>query len=359
MLRPGARDVALALVLLVPGLASAWISGTDVGLASAGTVAYTLPLAFRRVAPLPVFAAVLVAVLLLAELTPDASQPTIPLAVGVAAYTVGHEVSPPRSAYALAVALVAFWSGMVATDAPAGDLVVVLLIYGAPWLFGRALRERAEQALAARGRAVEEERRRIARELHDVVSHTMSVVAVQTQAIRRRLDGDHPREVADLRAVEETVRTAMGEMRRLFGVLRADGDVAPLAPQPRLTDLDELLAEARAAGLQVTADVAVDTDALPAGLDLAVYRIVQEALTNARRHARASHVSVDVRREADALAVAVADDGRGDCGGEAGHGLVGMRERAALYGGTLTAGTGLHGRGFRVDARFPLQEPRR
>ena len=355
---PGSRDLVIAALLFATGTASAVASDTDAALGAALTLGYTAPLAFRRVAPLTAFAGVVAGVGASALLAAHLSQPTLPLAMAIAAYTLGHEVAMPASALALGVVLAGLCAAMLATGSKAGDLVFAVLNYGAPWLFGRVLRDRADRAVALRERAVLDERRRIARELHDVVAHALSVVSVQTQAVRRRLDGDHPREVADLRAIEGNVRDAMGEMRRLFGVLRAEGDGAPLAPQPRLADLDELLGEARTAGLQVKASVALGADPLPAGLDLTAYRIVQEALTNVRRHARAHGVDVDVRREPGALRIAVVDDGQGDAGGEPGHGLVGMRERAALYGGTLSAGSGADGRGFRVDARFPLDGAR-
>jgi signal transduction histidine kinase len=182
------------------------------------------------------------------------------------------------------------------------------------------LRDRAEAARAGRERALLDERARIARELHDVVAHALSFVAVQTQAVRRQLDPDQERQAADLHRVEGAVREAMVEMRRLLGVLRTDGAGAPLAPQPGLADLAGLMADARAAGLDVREDIHVPTDTVSAGLGLTVYRIVQEALTNVRRHARARNVTVSIHTEADALSIEVVDDGVAGTTGEPGHG---------------------------------------
>jgi signal transduction histidine kinase len=180
---------------------------------------------------------------------------------------------------------------------------------------------------------------------------------VQTQAVRHRLAPEQQREAADLQAVEGVVREAMGEMRRLFGVLRGHGAVAPLAPQPGLADVDGLLAEARGAGLDVRAEIQLPAGGVPAGVGLNAYRIVQEALTNVCRHAAASAIDVRIDGAGDTLDIEIRDDGSGDGNGPPGHGLVGMRERAALYGGTLDAGSGEHG-GFRVHARLPLERGR-
>jgi signal transduction histidine kinase len=355
MRRPPLVDLLVAAALLVAGLAASL--GSDNGASEivvvAFTLAYTLPLALRRVAPLVAPSLAVVAVLAFGVVVEDASQPTIVLAVGLAAYTIGHDVRMPMSGVACVVLVAGFWIAMLATGSPAADLVFVVINYGAPWLFGRVLRDRAEHAEAARGRAIEDERARIARELHDVVAHALSVVAVQTQAVRRRLEPHQGREADHLTGVEGAVREAMREMRRLFGVLRANGAAAPLAPQPELGDLEELLAEARAAGLEVRAEVELPAAGIPAGLGLAAYRIVQEALTNVRRHAKARSVLVRVSDAGESLDVEVRDDGHGPSGGVPGHGLVGMRERVALYGGTLEAGAAPGG-GFRVRAQLPL-----
>jgi signal transduction histidine kinase len=217
----------------------------------------------------------------------------------------------------------------------------------------RAEREREEGA----ARAVAEERARIARELHDIVSHSISVIAVQTQAVRRRLGPDHAREVDDLQAVEATAREAMAEMRRLFGILRAEGERPSLSPQPGLDQLDRLIADTRAAGVDVSLTVDGRPTPLPPGLDLTAYRIVQEALTNVRKHAPGGQVAVRLRHGEADIGLAVDDTGgvaSPDADG-AGLGLVGMRERVELYGGTLEAGP-RPGGGFTVRARLPFRE---
>jgi signal transduction histidine kinase len=217
--------------------------------------------------------------------------------------------------------------------------------------------ERAELDREQREReAVEAERARIARELHDVVSHSISVVAIQAQAIRQRLGPEHAREASDLTGIETTARQAMAEMRRLLGVLRADGERLPLAPQPGLDQLPELVERARETGLQVELDIDGASTPLPPGVDLAAFRIVQEALTNALKHAAAQTVRVRVHYRKHDLELIVEDDGTGmDAQPGDGHGLFGMRERVALYGGACTIGS-REGGGVRVHALLPVQE---
>jgi signal transduction histidine kinase len=200
-----------------------------------------------------------------------------------------------------------------------------------------------------------EERARIARELHDVVAHHVSMVAVQAETARLTTPGMPEEGQERLLAIGDTAREALTEMRRLLGVLRADaaGD-AERAPQPGLGHLTELLEDARAAGTSVRLTVSGAVAPLPAGVDLTAYRIVQETLTNARRHASGATVEVELRFAADALHLRVRDDGPGPGEGEPhGHGLLGMRERAASVGGTLRAGRAAEG-GFAVEAELPL-----
>jgi signal transduction histidine kinase len=218
----------------------------------------------------------------------------------------------------------------------------------------RAREEQARQAIA-------HERARIARELHDVVSHSISVIAIQAQAVQRRLGPGHEKEVEDLRAVESTARQAMVEMRRLLGVLRADGESLPLAPQPGLSQLPALVDRATKAGLRVEVTTTGTPEPLPAGLDLTAYRVVQEALTNTLKHASARTASVALGYAPGELRLTVEDDGRGHADGVGaapspgrGHGLIGMAERVSFYGGRLHTGP-LDGRGFRVDVRLPIE----
>jgi signal transduction histidine kinase len=214
----------------------------------------------------------------------------------------------------------------------------------------RAEREREERALAA----VTEERARIARELHDVVGHSVSVMTVQASAVRRLLRPEQEREREALLIVEQTGREALAEMRRMVGVLRRPEEAPALAPQPSLEHVQKLVEQAREAGLPVELRIEGEPLPLPAGVDLTAYRLVQEGLTNALKHARAERAQVLVRYHAGDIEVTVSDDGRGagsDDGG--GHGLVGMRERVAVYGGALEAGP-LPDGGYRLRARLPV-----
>jgi signal transduction histidine kinase len=209
-------------------------------------------------------------------------------------------------------------------------------------------------AIARVGDAVVAERARIARELHDVVAHAISVVLLQARGGRKAVPERPDDAVAAFGAIEETASHALVEMRRLLEVLRADDGHAELAPQPGLAELESLAAKVRAAGLAVELRVEGARASLPRGLDLSAYRIVQEALTNALKHARAAKARVTVRYAPDALALEIADDGIGVGSGDgAGHGLAGMRERVAVFGGELEAGPEPQG-GFAVRARLPL-----
>jgi len=251
-------------------------------------------------------------------------------------------------------------------------------VRGALWGAAVVVRSRQELAAALAARTVElehereekarlavvEERARIARELHDVVAHSVSVMVVQAGAERRALAGERPETAEVLETIERTGRTALAEMRRLLGMLRRSDDELALAPQPSLDGLDDLVAQVRDAGLPVDLRIDGERRALPPGVDLSAYRIVQEALTNALKHAGPATARVVVRYGRDAVDVEVADDGgrrSADTGGngngngqvDGGHGLVGMRERVARFGGDLHAGRRLAG-GFAVRARLPL-----
>jgi signal transduction histidine kinase len=210
------------------------------------------------------------------------------------------------------------------------------------------VRERDERAVAA----VVEERNRIARELHDIVGHSVSVMTVQASAVRRLMRADQAKERAALETVEATGREALAEMRRVLGVLRS-GQAPDLSPAPTLDQLDRLADRFRSAGLDVTLDH--ETAVLPPGLDLTAYRLVQEGLTNTLKHAGATRAWVRVGCGDGALHVSVRDDGRGGrC--EPGNGLIGMRERVAMYGGALSASQ-LPGGGFELRAELPLVAP--
>ena len=218
----------------------------------------------------------------------------------------------------------------------------------------RAQLAERERDLAAR-EAVVEERARIARELHDAIAHNVSMMVVQAGAERRVLEGERGPTRDVLETIERIGRGALTEMRRLVGMLRSDaGD--PLAPQPGLNDLPTLVTQVREAGLPVELHVDGEPRELPVGIELSAYRIVQEALTNARKHAGEAHASVRVHYGAESLELEIVDDGGGGAApvSSGGHGLVGMRERVALYGGRVDAGRRPSG-GFAVRVLLPIR----
>jgi signal transduction histidine kinase len=248
------------------------------------------------------------------------------------------------------------------------DYVFVTLRFVVAWLAGYALRERAEQAEAAEERAIRaerereaaarlavaEERARIARELHDIVAHAVSVMVLQVGAVRHKLPEELDQDREALRGVERAGRTALTEMRRLLSAMRHDDEEVELGPQPGLDDLEALFAEVGRAGLPVALRVEGQPFPLPRGVDLSAYRIVQEGLTNALKHAQASDADVIVRYRPDELEIQVRDNGHGSVKGDGqGHGLVGVRERVKIYGGEMTAGTTAEG-GFVLSTRLPL-----
>jgi len=254
------------------------------------------------------------------------------------------------------------------------NLYVFLTIrYVAAWIAGYALRARSEQVeeavvRAARAEheresaesaarvAVAEERSRIARELHDVVAHAVSVMVLQVGAVRHKLPESMTEDSEALRRVERAGRTALAEMRRLLAAMRPDGDEAELVPQPGLDGLDSLLAEVGRAGLPVELHLEGDPYPLPRGLDLSAYRIVQEGLTNVLKHAGASDADVVVRYRPDEVEIEVRDNGNGRAGGDGmGHGLVGIRERVKIYGGEMSARAEPEG-GFVLSTRLPVGE---
>ncbi|WP_217923704.1 sensor histidine kinase [Miltoncostaea oceani] len=256
-------------------------------------------------------------------------------------------------------------------DGSPTNLLSVIPTLGVAWLIGHLyrvnarrtaeLRERAERLERERETearaAVAEERARIAREMHDVVAHSLSVMVVQAEAAEAMLDTDPERARRPLGAVQDTGRGALTELRRMLGVLREMADEDPaLAPQPGLAELDALVGQVRAAGLPVEVSVAGDPRPLPPGIDLSAYRIVQEGLTNALKHAGPARAHVALEYGPRELRLEVSDDGRGHDPSDdgLGHGLLGMRERVACYGGDLQAGPRDDAAGFALRARLPL-----
>jgi signal transduction histidine kinase len=302
-------------------------------------------------------------------INPDGDFTTL-LAIVLVAYSIGAETDPPRNWLGLGMMSVPLLGVFVVAGLEPSDVGALIVFLGGPWGVGVVVRQRTNRAAEAidRARRLErereadtaaaaaDERARIARELHDIVSHSISVIAIQTQAVRRRLGPDHAREARDLAAVETTAREALAEMRRLFGVLRSDGEVPDLTPQPGLGELERLLEQVRTAGMRVALEVEGEPDVLSPGADLAAFRIVQEALTNTLRHAGARDATVRLRYGADELEVVVEDDGVGPNGAASGgHGLIGIRERVSLYGGSVET-SAREGGGFRLAARLPLRE---
>jgi signal transduction histidine kinase len=301
------------------------------------------------------------------------------VATMICIYTLAREARPATIAagYVVIAAAVTTVTVLQARADPIEpfEFVYPLVYFGLAGGLGAFVRQRAlrlsaveDRAAALEGElereaelAAAQERARIARELHDVVAHGLSLMVVQAEAAEELLAHRPEAAVAPLRRVQDTGREALGEMRRLLGVLRASEDHTPsTTPQPSLGRIPDLVREAADVGLAVDVQITGDPAGLPIGLELAAYRIVQEALTNTRRHARASRACVRLDHTPQGLRIEVTDDGHGasdgvsDRHGHAGHGLLGMRERAALYGGTLTTGTAPGG-GFRVLAVLPRE----
>jgi signal transduction histidine kinase len=254
-----------------------------------------------------------------------------------------------------------------------GELVFIPLDFAVAWVAGFALRERTEKAEAAEIRAtvaererdaaariaVAEERARIARELHDIVAHAVSVMVLQVGAVRHKLPDSLAEDRDALTGVERAGRTALAEMRRLLAAMRPDGDEAELVPQPGLDGLDSLMEQIGRAGLPVQLHVDGERFPLPRAIDLSAYRILQEGLTNALKHAQATKADVTVRYRPDEVQLEVRDNGVGRSTSDGlGHGLVGIRERVKIYGGEMAAGTE-NGGGFVLSTRLPLSADRR
>ena len=333
----------------------------------------TLPLAWRRRAPLAVLAATLLTFAAAFVVTTHGQGAPLSalIAVMAAFYSVGAHTDEGLSLPAMCSGLVA----VVAIDYLSGGAFQsggvrpgAWLLVALAWQAGREMRRRRLELKTLRARTAEleqereekarlaaaEERARIARELHDVVAHSVSVMVVQAQAADRVLEGEQPAARELLGSIETTGRQALTELRRLLGLLRREEQHAALAPQPSLRHLDGLVEQVRDAGLPVDLVVQGEPSQLSPGVDLSAYRIVQEGLTNALKHAGRARARVVVRYAPGELRLEVADDGDGNGdGGGAGRGLDGMRERVALYGGELESGP-LAGGGYVLRARLPL-----
>jgi signal transduction histidine kinase len=353
--------VALALFALSLTLAAGLIDGGQRLVAFVVAFLHVMPLAVRRRWP----GGVLGAMVIPAVASVPLGVPMVVLGPGVlvAIYTFGAQGSRRASQLVVTAILVVMAGVVVGNDGDLGTVasnsVGILLAW---WLGDRTRRARLETETARRSatdaarRAAIEERMRIARELHDVVAHSMTAIAVQAGAARFTLPADASEANGALLAIERTSRGALGEMRRLLTVLRDNTNDGSLAPAPGLADMPELVETAAHAGVAVDMRIEGQPRDLPAGLELCAYRVVQEALTNVRKHARTNQASVRVRYDRESLRIEVADCGVGGQGmpGQ-GHGLLGMHERVSLYGGQLEAGPASTV-GFRVVATFPLAE---
>jgi signal transduction histidine kinase len=370
---PQARDAWFAAAVGVPVVLTAFGSAAEHDQALAGVllgVASVVALAFRRRWPF----AVLVVCVLVVVAMPAGSL--VPLTAAIALYTIGAtrtwEATAAAVAFIAAVGLVYIaaggpdfsYSDLSATILPCALVAGLGLYVGSrrdriAALHDRAERLQRERELLAQ-RAVADERVRIAQELHDVVGHNVSLIVVQAQALGATADDERVKEVTN--GIADLGRAAMAEMHRTLKLLRANQEEgALLAPQPGLADLDGLLERSRAAGLGVDLAVEGEPRRLSQGIDLSAFRIIQEALTNVVKHAGRAHATVMLGYRADALELTITDRGGGarsqPNGAGGGHGLVGMRERVALYGGVLTAGP-RGDDGFEVHARLPYDEAR-
>jgi signal transduction histidine kinase len=368
-------DEALAAALTLPALAELALHNGPIGLrllAAAGTVLVGVCAARRVRAPLTFLAAlfaVSVSSVFLPKLFLEAAAfdeatdgsgmfPFLLLALySAAAHTRDRDTVIAGSLTVSLFVMDLVFAGQGITV----DVVVFLaLIFGAPWVAGTAVRRRAQsEGRLAQEReraaiAIADERSRIARELHDVVAHSISVMILQARGGRRVLETE-PADAREAFAnIERTGRQSLDEMRRLLGMLRESDEVVALAPQPSLKELGTLVEQVRAAGLPVELQIEGAPRELPPGVDLSAFRIVQEALTNALKHAGPARARVLLRYLDDDLELEIADDGAG--GGETqvpGYGLVGMRERVGIYGGEMEAGRRPEG-GYALRVRLPL-----
>ena len=365
---PWRIDAVLATFLVLTGLATTNqpdpIYEPRDAFATGLVLAATLPYYLRRLAPLPVFAVSMTAGAVL--FVQDYDGGALPFVIAVGAYTVGA-YRPLREVVvagafmtgALVIMLVAdsrgFGPAEFATSVPlyAATMLVGWTMQSRRLRFDALKREQGEASL----RAAADERLRIAQELHDVVAHSLGVIAVQAGVGMHVIDTDPAEARRSLEHISRTSRSSLAEIRRVLGLVRSGEPTTAYAPTPGLADLPRLADEVAGAGLPVDLEVADNTADLSPGVELAAYRIVQEALTNALRHAHAHRAIVRLEAQQGRLHVVVSDDGSGQNGGRrsGGHGLVGMRERVAVYGGSLDVGPAPEG-GFRVDATIPYDE---
>jgi signal transduction histidine kinase len=345
VLVPWGTGVLLALIVIDERATPTDWPWLIVGLALAAIQGVALH--WRRRHPERVTAVTLAAAAAFVPIAPETVIPFAPMfAVHSLAATRPPRISLPGLLGLEAVCALNFLTTNI------GDTTFTMALAVGSWALGEAARNRRVAISEEARRAVSEEQARIARELHDVIAHSVSVIVVQAAAADDVFDERPDQARAALRSIEHAGRDALGELRRLLGAVQA---ADPSGPQPGLDRLDDLAEPLRAGGLDVVVRREGEPAPLPVGVDVSAYRIVQEALTNTLRHARATSAEVTVRFAEDAVEVDVRDDGRAAGDGQGGgRGLVGMRERAALVGGTLEAGP-QPGGGYRVHARLPLE----
>lgn len=373
---PPRLDLLIAAGLIVLSLGEVWLNRLLVPKPAAAVceLVAAAAVAWRRLMPLTAIGVAGVACVAEAAAGVPMRQPAVPLVCAVIlTYSLVSYV-PLRRALA-GTGLLGIWitAQIIVAHQSAGTFEFAALFLGGAWAMGRLVRIRAAQAAAAQHkadrlaadkdaearRAAAEERSRIARELHDIIAHSVSVMVVQAGAAEQVLPHDPNGAAAAMRAVQQAGREAIAELGRLLGVLRDGGEEAGLAPLPTLAELPKLIDQSRHAGLPVDMKVHGEPRCLTAGVELAVYRIIQEALTNTRKHAGAgSAASVELTYGQAAVTAEIRDNGPGPSarpgnGAGTGNGLAGLQARAAAYGGSLDAGPAPGG--FRVIARIPTQ----
>jgi signal transduction histidine kinase len=373
-------DQLIALLIFVQVELHVWhvTSGPARIWSTLAALIFSVPVALRRRWPLPGMLVIIGAVAI--KTAVEHGSGALGGAAGVLpalllmGYAVGAYPPPRQSRWVFGLTLAVAATNALVTPGKAATLPVSLVFVGVlPYVFGRMMRARSERASALRAEAeridadrdalanaaASQERVRIARELHDVIAHSVSIMVVQAGGARMVMDAEPDRAMASLRSVERVGRDALTEMRRLLGILDGEGESRTLTPQPGLSDLEALLDHARAAGLETVARIHGQPVAVPPALDLCAYRVIQEALTNAIKHAAPGKSEIHLWWKPEALDLEISDDGGGQHPAglaSGGHGIIGMRERVSLHGGVVHAGVQPNG-GYAVRASLPLSEP--
>lgn len=360
---------AVPSLVLIVGISEALdnITGSSRTFEIGVALALALPLVFRARAPIIAFAIVIVAAAIQATFS-SSGQLAIPLAVIAASLAVGRYAEEPVSWVAPLSWILISVIALLFSDEEAADLIFGGVVIVGVWFLGRSFRLRAQlesaqgeraallvkQSEEREAEAIEKERARIARELHDIVGHATSLITIRLQSLRRRLPAGDPT-AEEIKSIEQDARQALSDMRRLVAVMRETDAESRLQPPPGLNDLPDLIESVRRAGFTVQSEITVLPDTLDPGVQLAAYRVVQEALTNSIRHSDGSRVEVLISADHESINIEVRDNGKPSTREQNGSGLVGMRERVALYGGSFSAGPATDG-GYRVRASLRIAE---